>query len=77
MATLTAHDPAHPSLLDRGPTPQPPRETLEDRIAATWGSLVITHAASCPLCSGELAPRYSAGARPVAGRCRSCDTELS
>jgi hypothetical protein len=54
----------------------PHRETLEDLIAATWGGLQSSHTAACPMCGGDLAPRYSAGARPVGGRCRSCGTEL-
>ena len=57
--------------------PAPRRETLEDRIAATWDALTASHAAACPLCGGDLAARYSAGARPVGGRCRSCGTEVS
>jgi len=79
--------PAVPAEPARGPsaggaaaTPlaaSPHRETLEDLIAATWGGLLASHAAACPMCGGDLAPRYSAGARPVGGRCRSCGTELS
>ena len=53
------------------------RESLEDRIVGTWGQLAISHVASCPLCGGEMAPRYSSGARPVGARCGACATELS
>ncbi len=55
----------------------PQRETLEDLIAATWGGLLASHTSACPMCGGDLAPRYSSGARPVGGRCRSCGTELN
>jgi hypothetical protein len=64
-------------LLDPAAASQPRRQTLEDRIGGTWDALVTSHTAACPLCGGELTPRYSAGARPVGGRCRSCATELS
>ena len=77
MATLAAHEPLQPDLLTGAAAPAPRRETLEERIAGTWGSIVITRSASCPLCGGDLVPRYSSGARPVGGRCRSCGTELS
>jgi len=81
-----------PAEADREPTPAAPpapagdavaplaelphRATLEDVITATWGALLASHSAACPMCGDDLAPRYSAGARPVGGRCRSCGTEL-
>ena len=57
--------------------PAPRRQTLEDRVAAAWTGLTTSHTASCLLCGGDVAPRYSAGARPVGGRCTSCGTEIS
>jgi hypothetical protein len=59
------------------PAPPARRETLEDRIGATWHALTTSHAAACPLCGGDLVPRFGAGPQPVAGACRSCGTELS
>jgi len=48
--------------FDRG------RVTLGERIAATWGSLVETGTADCPVCAAELA----------AGRpCACCGSELT
>jgi tRNA(Ile2) C34 agmatinyltransferase TiaS len=65
------------SLLGAEPAPRAERrETLEDRIVGTWGRLALSHSATCPLCGGEMAARYSAGSRPVGARCRSCATEL-
>jgi hypothetical protein len=77
--------PGRPARPTSAPAPAPVaappaatarRETLEDRVGATWTALTTSHAAACPLCGGDIAPRYSAGARPVGGRCRSCATEL-
>ena len=74
MATLTTHPPpVQRSLLEA----RPARSTLDDLLASTWGALRITHAASCVVCGGELAPRFGAGPHPVAARCRSCGTQLS
>ena len=50
--------------------------TLEERIARRVGSLAAGQTAECPLCSGALRPRWSAGAGVVGGRCDSCGTEL-
>jgi hypothetical protein len=52
--------------------------TLDDLVSGAWEGL--TAAASptaCPVCHGELEPRWSAGAGVVGGRCRDCGTELS
>lgn len=91
MATLVTAR-RQPSLLELDPEPPPPgglasrrapaapaacAESLEDRIGAVWAALMTGRLASCPICGGDLAPRYSAGARPVGGRCRSCGTELA
>ena len=75
---VTDHTRFQAGLLGADPAPRTQRrETLEDRIVGTWGQLAISHAASCPLCGGEMSPRYSSGARPVGARCRACATELS
>ena len=52
--------------------------TLDDLLSRAWEGL--TSAASstaCPVCQGELEPRWSAGAGVVGGRCRDCGSELS
>jgi hypothetical protein len=52
-------------------------QTLDDLVAGTWDQLVTSHAATCFVCGGDVAPRWSAGPRPVGGRCTSCGSELS
>ena len=51
--------------------------TLEDLLVAAWDGLSESHTASCLVCGGDVAPRYGAGPRPVAGTCRDCGTEIS
>ena len=43
--------------------------TLDDLLTGTWGRLTAGVATACPVCAGELAPRWSAGAGIVGGRC--------
>jgi hypothetical protein len=91
MATLIAHrPPAQRSLLDppeeavrpapRPPAPQAPRPsraTLDDLVTGAWDALSVAHAAACPVCGGDLAPRYGAGPKPVAAACGDCGSRLS
>jgi hypothetical protein len=72
MATLTLDRPAAPAGAAA-----PAGRTLDDLIARAWSSLEVTQTAACPLCGGDLAPRFGAGPQPVAGACRSCGAELS
>ena len=51
--------------------------TLDDVLSGAWEGLSTAATAACPLCSGEMLPRWSAGAGVVGGRCRDCGTELS
>jgi hypothetical protein len=51
--------------------------TLDDLLTGAWSALTSGRSAACPLCDGHLEPRYGAGHAAVAGRCTSCDTELS
>jgi hypothetical protein len=52
--------------------------TLDDLVSGAWEGLTAAAAATaCPVCAGELAPRWSAGAGVVGGRCRDCGSELS
>jgi hypothetical protein len=55
----------------------PRGRTLEDLLVAAWDGLSESHTASCLVCGGDVAPRYGAGPRPVAGTCRHCGTEIS
>jgi len=53
------------------------RATLEDVISAAWEGLAAHRSVGCPLCGGEMTPRYGAsGMAPVGGRCGSCHTTL-
>jgi hypothetical protein len=69
--------PARPAHVDPQPRAEEPRPTFEDLVAGTWDALVVSHTATCLVCGGDLAPRWSAGPRPVGGRCLTCGTELS
>lgn len=78
MATLTLT----PSLFEQLSPPdfldQPADGiTLEDVIAATWQEIRLGVGTTCPICHGELKPVWSAGPRPVGGRCQDCGARLS
>jgi hypothetical protein len=51
--------------------------TLDDLLSGAWESLAAGSSTACPVCSGALEPRWSAGAGIVGGRCGSCASELS
>jgi hypothetical protein len=51
--------------------------TLDDLLSDTWEALHATVTAACPVCGGALAPRWSAGAGVVGGRCGNCGSEVS
>ena len=52
--------------------------TLDDLLSGAWAGLTAAvSATACPVCQGELEPRWSAGAGVVGGRCRDCGSELS
>jgi hypothetical protein len=55
----------------------PPQRTLDDLLSHTWDALVAASPASCPVCGGAMAPRWSAGAGVVGGRCGNCGSALS
>ena len=47
-------------------------------LSGAWEGLTAgASSAACPVCEGELEPRWSAGAGVVGGRCRDCGSELS
>jgi hypothetical protein len=50
--------------------------TLEDLVTGAWGALQAGEPAACLACGTTLTPRYGAGARPLAGRCSGCGSEL-
>jgi hypothetical protein len=73
-SALTAGDP-------RGERPAgaaAPRHgfTLDHLISGVWDDLTAHRTVSCPVCHGQMAPRYGSGALPVGGRCRRCGSSL-
>ena len=56
--------------------PTRPGPTLDQLLVGTWNGLAAHGIVPCPVCGGALAPRYGAGAAPVGGRCRDCDSTL-
>jgi len=50
--------------------------TLADVVFRAWDALAAGDEAACPVCDGELEPRWSAGSGVVGGRCRDCGTAL-
>ena len=51
--------------------------TFDDMLAGAWEGLSAAAASTaCPVCHGELVPRWSAGAGVVGARCRDCGAEL-
>jgi hypothetical protein len=51
--------------------------TLDDLLTGAWTALTSHRAVACPMCDGEMEPRYGAGYAAVAGRCTRCETSLS
>jgi hypothetical protein len=51
--------------------------TLDDLVAGAWEGLLAGAPADCPVCGTPLAPRHSAGAGIVGGRCGGCGTTVS
>ena len=65
-----AGDAAPRAAAERG------RLTLDEVIVGAWESLAAHHAVACPVCGGEMRPRYGSGAAPVGGRCTGCGSTL-
>ena len=68
-------------LVERGPDLQPQADdgggaTLDDLLSGAWEGLAAACPTSCPVCAGELEPRWSTGAALAGGRCRDCASEL-
>ena len=52
--------------------------TLDDVLSGAWDGLAAAAVVvSCPVCHGELVPRWSAGSGVVGGRCADCGSSLS
>jgi len=53
-----------------------PQVSLAAVVSDTWASVAAGAPAECPVCSGVMHPRWSAGAGVVGGRCEDCGTTL-
>jgi hypothetical protein len=51
--------------------------TLDDVLSGAWEGLAASSAVACPVCGGDLAPRWSAGSGVVGGRCADCGSSLA
>jgi hypothetical protein len=72
--SLLTTDIERPSILFASPGE---KSTLDDLIVGVWEDLSSRLTASCPLCGGDVRPRFGAGPKPVGGRCSDCATEIS
>ncbi len=52
-------------------------EGLDDVIVHVWEDLTEGRGVACPVCGGDMQPRYGAGVGAVGGRCKNCDTKLT
>jgi hypothetical protein len=50
--------------------------TLDDLVAGAWEGLLTGAPAECLACGSPMAPRHSAGAGVVGGRCGGCGSTL-
>ncbi len=50
--------------------------TLDALLTGAWSTLTRGTAVTCPICSETMAPRWSAGAGAVGGRCDGCGSTL-
>jgi hypothetical protein len=50
--------------------------TLDALLVEAWNDVTAGAAAECPVCSGPMQPRWTAGAGVVGGRCEDCGTTL-
>jgi hypothetical protein len=50
--------------------------TLDSVLMDAWSDVTAGAAAECPVCSGPMRPRWTAGAGVVGGRCEDCGTTL-
>jgi hypothetical protein len=79
MSAIAVHDgivsdPADQELrlwLDWGDA-----STLADVMAIAWTGLKAGAPVACPVCDGQMRPRYSAD-EVVGGHCQDCGAELS
>jgi hypothetical protein len=54
----------------------PDAHTLDHLISGVWDELSAHRTVSCPVCHGQMTPRYGSAELPVGGRCRRCGSTL-
>ena len=79
VAVTAVPEPAASPVAEPAPTAPAHRHgpTLDDLVAGAWEGLVAGAGADCLVCGAPLAPRHSAGAGIVGGRCGGCGTTVS
>ncbi len=50
--------------------------TLTDVLVEAWSDVSAGARAQCPVCTGAMQPRWTAGAGVIGGRCDDCGTTL-
>jgi hypothetical protein len=50
--------------------------SLDDLLRGVWDELSSHRTVTCPVCHGQMAPRYGSAEQPVGGRCRRCGSSL-
>jgi hypothetical protein len=50
--------------------------SLDELIRGVWDELASHRTVTCPVCHGQMAPRYGSAEEPVGGRCRRCGSSL-
>ncbi len=82
--------PPEPDVTARGPLDAPASHdhdlaphgaargggSLDELIRGAWDDLSSHRTVSCPVCHGQMAPRYGSAEQPVGGRCRRCGSSL-
>jgi hypothetical protein len=52
-------------------------QTLATVVGALWEELQAGRPVACPLCHGEMSPRFGQHALPIAGTCAACGSSLN
>jgi hypothetical protein len=68
---MTATLAAPPPHVRRSDVP-----TLDALLTEAWKDVTAGALAECPICTGSMQPRWTAGAGVVGGRCEDCGATL-
>ena len=50
--------------------------TLDEVLVSAWEGITAHRTVECPVCGGEMEPKYGAQARPAGGGCNSCGATI-